>query len=179
MPHYRTEGKLLEPMTDADFVSGMNLGKFCSRKHKGYCVGLYYTALRKLELGNALKEQFQITGRNIMFEVGQRLKHSMKTPPLVLPLDAPFMAELVFAIQTTEKGKRIWPYSPKTFYNIVRRVYHYPHYFRLSRITNFFLEGWTIAQVRSWTGLSLQALNYYVGLVDIAKMGQSLAKKVI
>jgi len=58
----------------------------------------------------------------------------------------------------------------------VDRVFKYPHYFRLSRITNFFLEGWNIAQVRTWTGLSLKALNYYVGLVDITKMGETLGQ---
>jgi hypothetical protein len=46
----------------------------------------------------------------------------------------------------------------------------------LSRITKFFVDGYTIAQVRSWTGLSLAALEYYVGIVDTQKMGDSLAK---
>lgn len=48
-----------------------------------------------------------------------------------------------------------------------------PYYFRLSRITNFFLKGWTIAQVGSWIG-SLKALDYYVGMVDVRKMGRSM-----
>jgi hypothetical protein len=38
------------------------------------------------------------------------------------------------------------------------------------------MEDYTIAQVRSWTGLSLAALEYYVGVVDTQKMGDSLAK---
>lgn len=29
------------------------------------------------------------------------------------------------------------------------------------------MEGWTIAQLRSWTGLTLKALESYVGLVDV------------
>ena len=58
-----------------------------------------------------------------------------------------------------------------------RAGFNYPHFFRLSRITNFFDEGWTIAQVHSWTGLSLKALDYYVGLVDVKRMGESLGQK--
>ncbi len=50
----------------------------------------------------------------------------------------------------------------------------YPHFFRLSRITNFFAEGWTIAQVHSWTELTLKALDSYMGLVDVDRMGMSL-----
>jgi hypothetical protein len=112
-----------------------------------------------------------------MFDVGQRLKHSKETPKLKIPLSAPYVPELKKTIEDTTKGKRVFPYCPKTGYNIVRRAFHYPHYFRLSRITNFFLDGWTIAQVKSWTGLSLTALEYYVGVVDTQKMGDSLAGK--
>ena len=95
---------------------------------------------------------------------------------MIVPLDVPFVNEIVWALENTEKEQRVFPYCKKTGYNIVDRVFKYPHYFRLSRITNFFLEGWTIAQVRAWTGLTLAALEYYVGLVDISRMGQSLGK---
>lgn len=93
-----------------------------------------------------------------------------------VPLDAPYVNEIVLSLENTEKGQLVFPYCKKTGYNIVDRVFKYPHYFRLSRITNFFLDGWNIAQVRSWTGLTLAALEYYVGLVDISTMGQSLGK---
>jgi hypothetical protein len=33
------------------------------------------------------------------------------------------------------------------------------------------------AQVQSWTGLSLAALDYYIDLVDISRMGESMAKE--
>jgi len=39
---------------------------------------------------------------------------------------------------------------------------------------NFFSEGWTIAQVHSWTELTLKALDSYIGLVTVDKMGMSL-----
>ena len=129
------------------------------------------------------KEQFQLRGEpyrdrsQIIFDVGKRLKHGLETPPLNIPLDAAYAQEIWDAIENTRKNKRVFPYCEKTGYNIVDRVFKYPHYFRLSRITNFFLEGWTIAQVRSWTGLTLKALESYVGLVDVMKMGDSLGGK--
>ena len=86
------------------------------------------------------------------------------------------MNELKKCIEETPEGKRVFPYCGKTGYNIVRRAFKYPHLFRLSRITKFFIEGYTIAQLRSSTGLSLAAFEYYVGIVDTQKMGDSLAK---
>jgi hypothetical protein len=58
------------------------------------------------------------------------------------------MLELKKCIEETAEGKRVFPYCGKTGYNIVRRAFKYPHLFRLSRITKFFVDGYTIAQVR-------------------------------
>ena len=176
MPYYRKYGKIQTPLTDKEFLEGMKQGHFVERKHRGFVALLYYFAIRKSEGLKAKKEQFRISGGDLYFDVGKRLKHSKTTPPLNVPLDAPYVDEILWSIQNTGKGKRVWSYSEKTGYNIVDRVFKYPHYFRLSRITNFFLEGWTIAQVRSWTGLTLTALEYYVGLVDISRMGRSLGQ---
>ena len=177
MPWYRREGKIQQPLTDKDFRDGMEHREFLQQKHRAFCVLLYYSAVRKKEALRAVKEQFQVTPKEIIFNVGKRLKHGIETPALPLPLDAPYVNELLAALGNTKLGQRVFPYSDKTGYNIVRRAFKYPHLFRLSRITNFFLEGWTIPQVHSWTGLTLKALDYYVGLVDVAKMGESLAKK--
>jgi len=103
------------------------------------------------------------------------LKHGIVTPELHLPLDADFMKELYDLISNTKRENRVFKFSPRTAYNIVDRAFgRYPHFFRLNRITKFFEEGYTITQVRSFTGLTLQSLNAYLGLVDIRKMGESL-----
>lgn len=176
MPNYTLEGKIETPISDAEFEEGLKTGHFITKQHKAYAVLLYYSGVRKKEGLRAVREDFQITPDAIMFDVGDRLKHSKKTPALKIPLAALGASELKQAIERTPKGKRVFPYSDKTGYNIIRRVYKYPHWFRLSRITHFFLEGWTIAQIRTWTGLTLDALEYYIGLVDTQKMGESLAK---
>jgi len=172
-------GKIITPLPDdTAFVEGMTKGLFKKPQHRSYPVLLYYTAIRRQEGLRCVPEQFQISKDRVVFEVGKRLKHGIVTPPLTIPRSAPFMYELVNAIEATNTGKRIWPFCPKTGYNIVDRAFgFYPHFFRLSRISNFFLEGWTIAQVHSWAGLSLRALDYYLGLVDTARMGMSLGNK--
>ena len=174
MPWYRKYGKIQHPISDAEFKRGMKKGLFHKPKHRGFVALLYYTGIRKTEALRVKKEQFSVEGDEIIFEVGKRLKHGINTPPLNIPLSAPFAKEILYAIEQTKLGQRVFPYCSKTAYNIVDRVFKYPLLFRLSRITRFFLEGWTIAQVRSWTGLSLNALNYYLGLVDIKRMGESL-----
>jgi integrase len=204
MPWYRSEGKILTPLTEEDFKKGIETGLFLEPKHKSFCVLLFYTALRKTEALKLRKKDFQVSNKNILITaeypqeqklrvkhddgtteriktgkiVYGRLKHGKKTPPLVIPINAPYADLILQAIvQTSDRDSLVWPYSPKTAYNIVHRVWKYPHLFRLSRITNFFLEGWTIAQVKNWTGLTLTALESYVGTADVQKMGESFSKK--
>ena len=177
MPHYRKHGKIETPLTDEQFEEGMRNGHFAKQKHKGFVALLHYSAVRKTEALRARKEQFSLVGLEIKFDVGKRLKRGLKTPPLTIPLEAPYATDIWEAVRNTKDGNRVFPYSPKTGYNIVARVFKYPHYHRLSRITWFFEQGFPISQVRSWTGLSLSALNYYVGLVDVAKMGRALKPK--
>lgn len=155
----------------------MRTGHFCQHTHKNFVTLLYYTAIRKSEGCRVVREDFRISSKEIIFDVGERLKHSLRTPPLNIPLEAEFVEDLADLIKRTKPTERVFSFSQKTAYNIFDRLGYYPHFLRLSRITNFFLEGWSIAQVRSWTGLSLKALDYYVGLVDVRRMGESLAKK--
>lgn len=176
---YSRTGKIQTPLPDDKaFIKGMKEGKFCQERQKGIPVLQYYTAIRISEALRCIPEQFQIQQTQLYFDVGKRLKHGTHTPALVIPRDADYVEELIKIIRSTKSGQRIFPYCRKTGYNVIVRAFgFYPHFFRLNRITNFFLEGWSIAEVRTWTGLTLTALDYYVGLVNIQKMGMSLAKK--
>lgn len=174
MPWYRNEGKIETPITEQEFKLGMDTGKFVERSHRPYITLLYYSAVRRTEASRVLSNQFKMYPDKIMFDVGQRLKHSKTTPALPIPINAPYVWELQDLIRSTPKDERLFEFTSRTGYNIVHRVFKYPHWFRLSRITWFFLQGFSIAEVRSWTGLSLRALDYYVGLVKIEKMGQAM-----
>jgi len=119
------------------------------------------------------------------YDFGKRLKHSQKTDPIPIHLDLPYVNCIVDSFIQRKPDERVWPYCRKTGYNIVKRVFKYPHYHRLSRITWFFMphpeigrpQGFSIAEVHSWTGLSLKALDYYLGLVAIGKMGEAMTAK--
>jgi len=174
MPNYTREGKQEIPMSFAEFKEGMEHGKFCKDSHRAFPVCLYYYGVRKTEARRAIREQFSIQHGLLFFDVGQRLKHSKKTDPLPIPVDAPFVNVLIEAVENTPKGKKVFPFSDKTAYNIIRRVWKYPHHLRLTRITGFFENGVPITQVKSWTGLTLNALDYYAGKVAIRNMGKSL-----
>lgn len=181
MPYYRKHGKIARPITEEAFKKGIETGHFVLRKHKAFCVLLYYTAVRKMEGLRAVREQFILLEGDdtLYFDVGERLKKKgswfKETDPLPLPLKAPFMNLLVEAVKDTKPKKRVFPYSARTGYNIVDRAFQYPHLFRLSRITWFLDHKWSLARIRSWTALSLTALEFYVGKVAIKEMGESLA----
>lgn len=204
-PNYSKHGKLTQPLTDAEFADRIENGPYESDEYRAWPVGLYYTAVRKLELWRALRDQFSAKGDFLFFEVGVRLKKVRrvrkdgtvlndqeylealekaktwaKTPPLPIPIKAPFVELLVDQIERADWGERVFPWSPRTCYNIVDRAFGaYNHYFRLSRVTWFFSphpelgrpEGYSISEVKNWTGLSLQALNYYIGLANLQRMG--------
>jgi hypothetical protein len=175
---YSVAGKQEIPMSLAQFKEHMTTGKFVKQSHRAFAVGTYYFGLRKTELRLTLKEQITTQGDYLVFDVGERLKHSSETDPLKIKLDAPFLNELLAQVNSVGDGSRVFNFSDKTAYNIMRRAgFFYPHYCRLSRITNLFDSGKTIAEVKSFTGLSLKALDYYVGKVALLKIADSLGKE--
>jgi len=175
MPHYSRHEKDLFAFSEHDFIKGMNTGKFVERKHKGFVALLYHTGVRKWEALRAKKEQFSIDKDRIHFDVGPRLKNGLHTAPLPILFEKPFTEEIVWSIKNTNAGQRVWPYSKKTGYNIVDRAFDkYPHYFRLNKITTLFRKGFTIDQVRTWTGhKALGSLTPYVGFANVERMAEA------
>ncbi len=173
---YALEGKIEVPLSREEFEEGIRIGDFKKDGHKAFAVLLYYTGLRKNEVRRVRKEQFQIQNGILIFNVGKRLKHSKETQPLQLPLCLPFLNYVVDEIKRTTANGKVFNFSDRTAYNIIRRVWHYPHHMRLTRITKEFDKGRTITQMQNFTGLTLQALNFYIGRVDIASIGQGLAE---
>ena len=176
MPHYSKNGKITAIMSSEDFKNIMEHGEFKKKRHRSFFILLYYTGVRLQEGIRVKREQFKRSADTLYFDVGTRLKNGLTTAPLPLPLSLPYLNELIHAIRYTKKGERVFPYCKRTGYNIIARVCHYPHYLRLNRITQFFQEGYNIAQVKNWTGhKTLKGLEPYIGLADINEMGKSLA----
>jgi len=177
LPNY--EVKYTNPLTNEEFIKGMKKGYFVkSPDHEALITFLHYSAVRISEALKLCRSQFRIVRNTLFVDIGQRLKHSKRTHPLEIPLTAPYVNTIAETLKNRKAKQKMWPYCRKTGYNIVKRVFEYPHYHRLSRITQFFLDGHTIAEVKSWTGLTLKALDYYVGLVSIHRMGKTLDKGV-
>lgn len=211
-PWYRKHGKILKIVTDEAFADGMDNGHFTNRDHKAYPVLLHYSAVRKSEALRTVTDQLVAESPTLYFDVGPRLKKirrkkrghvlseeryqeilkkrkaAITTPPVPLPIDAPYMDELLRIIDRAQDrdDKRLFPFSPKTAWNIIDRAFGaYSHLFRLSRITWFFLphpevgrpRGFSIPEVKNWTGLSLAALDYYIGLADMSDMGRAMYMK--
>jgi hypothetical protein len=138
------------------------------------------TCPKCLDKWNSSRASFcKCCGANIKDVQAEKVKtKTVKTPPLTLPMSAPHMLILQNAIEETPRGERLFQFSPGTAYNIIHRVWNYPHLMRLSRISWFLSHDWTPIQIKSWTGLSLAAIDYYVGLVEVAKMGKSMGATV-
>jgi integrase len=176
MPNYTRRGKVERPIEPEEWADLMAKGRFVHvPQHPAFCAVLYYFAVRSGEALKATKEQFTYDDEALYFDVGERLKHSHRTPTLNIRRDLPYVRAIVMTVDMTGAGQRVFPYSRRTGYNITDRVFKtYPHFFRLSRITSMFDDGWTVTEVRSWTGLTLNALNYYVGLAAIREKGRTI-----
>lgn len=171
--------KLTRIMFDPEFDERMRAHNAMDPRHKALIVVLYLTGIRISEALRAQAKQFKLTPMKLYFDVGLRLKRSKLTPALPMPLTAPHVSTLIDAYRGIPKDSRVFPYVRKTGYNIAKRFITYPHYFRMNRITRFFLDGYTIPEVKAWTGLSLSTLNYYIGQASIEKMSESLGSSLL
>lgn len=167
------DGKITFAISDQEFLEGIKKGPFKKKRHRALLVLLHYLALRRSEIVMLVKEDFKIKTDRVYVRIRKRLKGSRETIMIPLPRDAPFMNEVVKAVHHTRYGCRVFPYSDRTVYNIVHRVFHYPHLHRLSRIT-WLIDNYGILAARSWTGLSLQTLEYYAGIVNLEKAAEGL-----
>ena len=158
-----------------EWVRLMDLARFVKPRHKAFCATLFYFAVRSGEALKAKAYQFKIGKNELFFDVGIRLKRSKRTQTLNIRKTLPYVDTIIKAVNDTYPDRRVFPYSRKTGYNITDRVFKtYPHFFRLSRITTMFENGWTIPEVKRWTGLNLLTLDYYIGLASIREKGLTI-----
>ena len=170
---YKDGKKITVALSDQEFIEGMERGPFLKPKHKALLALLHYSGLRRSEIIKPVKEDFYKTKEFLYFNVWVRLKGSKRTVAIPLSLKAPYVDLIVKAVDYTRKGQRVFPYSSMTVYNIVHRVFKYPHLHRLTQIT-WLIKEHGVLIARQWTGLSLRTLEYYCELVGLEKVGRSL-----
>lgn len=176
MGRYKDGKKITVALSDAEFIEGMEQGLFLKRKHKALLALLHYSGLRRSEIIKPVKEDFHKTNEFLYFNVWIRLKGSKQTVAIPLGLKAPYVDLIVKAVDYTRKGQRVFPYSSSTVYNIVHRIFKYPHLHRLTQIT-WLIKTHGLLVARQWTGLSLRTLEYYAELVNLEKVGRSLEER--
>lgn len=148
--------------------------------HKALLAVLYYFGIRISEAISLTTHNITVEDLSIYVRV-HRLKHSRNTEALSVLRDRPYVSTILETLRQTPEGQRLFPFSRVTGWRVVRKaINRYPHFLRLNRITNLFSptperpQGRSISEVRNFTGLTLNSLDYYVGLVTLKEMGKDL-----
>lgn len=188
MPNYKQ--KLTNPLVETEFTEAMQTGHFVQTpQHQGLVAFVYYTGVRISEALAMTRSQFRITTTDLFCDIGPRKKKKKFgkdgkpkkptiTDPLPIPLELPYVKTIEDCLLGLKPEMKVWPYCRTTGWNIVKRAgLHYPHYGRLSAITNFLLEGYTIPEIKSWFGITATAIDYYVGKIALLKMSKALARR--
>jgi len=103
-----------------------------------------------------------------------RLKGSKQTDPTELP-----RAEALEWLCSQDGEKKLFSFTRKTAYNIVKRVFPklYPHYFRMNRITKT-ADVFGDSTVYHLFGITASSIDHYRGKVDIKRVGKALHKEI-
>jgi len=170
--HRYKHGKILEPITPAQFEAALAHPYNAGLAYQAFIVLLYYTGVRVSELLRATKESFQATHVTLYWDVGVRLKHGKHTPPLPLDLAQPHMHLVLEQINHTKKGKRVFDFNRITAWrHMSKSGLGYNHLARLTAITFFLKAGYGVAHIVNWFGISVQTVNSYIGELDLQEMG--------
>lgn len=164
--------KTLEPEAFAEI---MLKGTFKKHTHRAFLVLLYYSGCRVSEPLPLTPEDFEIKD-NILYVDCLASKHGVERPPYDLPLQLPHMEWLYTVLKKTKKGRRVFPFTRQTGWNIIKRVMpeHYPHYFRLNRVVNMLDQGKPKNKIRIWFGWKQwTTVENYLGSSKAATKGLS------
>ena len=169
-----------DPLTPAQFKEGLSLLK---PKYQAYAVLMYYTGMRVSEALRLRKESFDLSKVSLYVEVGVRLKTQRKrkdgtvspgrrTQPLPLSLTLYGIDILTRRVRYIRKGDLVFPFNRTTARRQMANAgLGYNHLFRLSAITAFLKAGRSVADIVNWFGVTVQTVNSYIGLTDLAEMG--------
>lgn len=173
---YSRNGKIQITIDSKEFFNEVLKNQnILGQEKTAFVCTVFYLGIRVSEALRLRREDFTVKGDRLFVNVGKRLKHGLETPPLQVKTDRPFVSLIVSVVKATPKHERVWKFHRTTAWRFIAKNFStYPHFYRLNRITTFFDDGYTINKVKTWTGLTLKALDFYVGLSSISEMGDSL-----
>jgi len=167
MPRYNQKRNYLLSATDFD-----ELLEKIEPQYKALVVLLYYTGIRISEALALTPGDFTET-EEILYVNVHRLKGSKQTYDLELPLTLRHLPFLLNTLAQTTQTMPLFNMTRQAVHYELHRVGLYPHFFRLNRITQI-LRKHSITDAQNWTGLTLQALNSYMGKVTNERIGKDL-----
>ena len=172
MPHYKK--KITRPMSKAEFLEGMRTGHFAKEDHKGFLAFLYYTGCRSQEALNMRCKDVRVADDRIYIDI-KRLKHSRQTAEISFPLSKPYIKNILHNWSDQPEGL-LFPFCRTTGFYIVKRVFPdlYPHFFRMSRITNLFLIGKKTPEIKYFIDLDAKNYDPYIGIVESKRIGDEI-----
>lgn len=163
-------GKQTKSINFSTFKTMMDTGHFKKRMHKSFLGFLYWTGVRISEALLRVKEDFSYDpdDSNILVVSAPALKKGFQWRELRIDVDLPFMDLVVETWKKTRKGKRIWPFTPRTGERVVKRAMgpqYYPHFLRLNRVVQFLDDpSTTPPEMKGWFGWKdIASMNPYVG----------------
>jgi len=168
LPKYK-HGKQTDTIDFETFRNRMEKGIcYDPLRDKSFIALLYWVGCRKSEAYERLREDFEITEDTLSVEFHQRKKDGLKTPPIELPRDLPYVNLIAKQVENTSLEKRVWNIGSTTAWSIAKNILgdkYYPHFLRLNRITRMFDDPTTtIPEAKSWTGIkTAKALDHYIG----------------
>jgi integrase len=185
MKKSRYKKKVLTPLNHETFVlHWMKKENFKKESHRPFFTLLFWTGARLSEILFLDYTDIDLSGTEGTTVLNiRRLKGSTQTPPIVLDQELWGMPETwLYLSNCIIEHEKPFQFGRTTAYTIVKRAFPdmpnmYPHAFRMSRITNLLLEGTSIPEIKSFTGLTTPAIEHYVGRVDIDKIGEKLKRE--
>lgn len=140
-------------------------------RDRAFLTVLFFSGCRVSEALALTPDDITCTKETIYLQV-YRLKGSKQTDPIELP-----KADALHYLCGLEEDP--FPFGRRTAHRLVRSCFPdlYPHYFRMNRITKI-LDKHGVVAVQNTFGLSLNAIQDYIGKIDIKRVRRSLAEEI-
>lgn len=142
-----------------------------TRRKRTYLILHFWTPLRKSEIYERQRQDFEIKGNTLRINLYRKKKYyrpNEKKEPFFLPLKLPLLNEVIEWLNHFEPEERPWNFSSTTAWNYVKEVFedHYPHFFRFDYITKAVENAQDpktlIIELLMDTGLDLATISAYI-----------------
>jgi len=142
-----------------------------TRRKRAYAILHFWTPLRKSEIYERIRKDFEIKGNTLKINLYRKKKYyrpNEKKEPFYLPLKMPMLDEAISWINEFELDERPFNFSHFTAWNYIKSIFkdYYPHFFRFDYITKAVENAKDpkslITELLMDTGLDLATITAYI-----------------